>query len=310
MHSKLKIKYIAIVGLGLIGGSLAKALKQKDYKIIGIDSSYKTISSAIKGNTIDCGFTKLSPNTLLRADLVFLATPLNLIGKYIKQIGKFVKHDLILADLGSTKLEICKIAKEVLPANIVFIGGHPMAGSEKFGFEVSDKKLFKNSVWALTPIDKNNKTKQALKLLEILIDKIEGRSIVVTPELHDKAVALISHLPLLSAIALCKLVEKVKDKKLQKLALLLASTGFKDTTRIAGGNFNLNADIISSNFSELEKLIPKYIVVLKDLIEKVSCSDPKLLKEFKNISSWRNKLYLRSEKLRGLPRGIEQANSN
>ena len=138
-----KSKCIVVVGLGLIGGSLAKALKARGYYIVGIDKKESALKIAKKQKVINEGYTKLSNQALKNVNLIFLSTPLSLIPFYIKEIAKTIKHDVILTDTGSTKQEICKIAKKNLPRNITFIGGHPMSGTEKQGFKFSDRTYLK-----------------------------------------------------------------------------------------------------------------------------------------------------------------------
>ena len=291
MMQEKKIKHIAIIGLGLIGGSLAMALKINGYQVIGITNNSETISLALARKAIDQGFTELTPETLKNVDLVFLCTPLSCIPQYIQEIAKVVKHELILTDVGSTKLEICKIAKNTLPQNITFVGGHPMAGTEKAGFFAADISLFKNCAWLLTPYDENKKAKDVLSSLEKIIIEIGAKPVVVNPEKHDQAVALVSHLPLLASVGLCQIVKDLKDQELKDLALKIASSGFRDTTRIGGGNPEMNFGLLISNFSEIISLLPKYSSELDSIIKLARENPDKLLENLKCINDWRSKLY-------------------
>ena len=257
-----KIRCIGVIGLGLIGGSLAMALKEKGYKVTGItnDKSFRL-------------------GQLQNTDLIFICTPLNLINSYIKKITKIVKHPLILTDVGSTKSEICKYAQKILPANITFIGGHPMAGSEKSGIKWADKALFQNCAWVLTPINKNSK--QEIKTLQKIIKQIGAKILITTPDEHDRAVALISHLPLLASIGLCEVVRNIKDPKLRRLAKAIASSGFRDTTRIGAGNPELSLNLLRSNSKNLSKLIPIYLKEL-NYIFRLANKKPKTLNNLLN----------------------------
>lgn len=278
-----KIKRIAIIGLGLIGGSLAKVLKNK-YEIIGISKSKTTIQKALKQKIINKGYIDLNKNTLLGVDLIFICTPLSLISQKIKELSKVLDHEVIVTDVGSTKNEICNFAKSKLPENIIFIGGHPMAGNEFSGIDYADKELFKNTVWVLTPI-RNHKT--SIKNLENVIKVTGAKVLISNSKEHDEAVALISHLPILISSSLCNLLLGVKNKKLKSLAEKLASSGFRDTTRIAGGNPKLNSDLTASNFNEISKLIPAYI----NEVKKMTGLKNNAFIEFTKISNWRRKLY-------------------
>lgn len=300
MTSKSNIKNIAIIGLGLIGGSLAKALKGKGFSVTGITKNPKTIKLALKEKVISRGFTKLSLKALENIDIVFICTPLPLIKDYLNKISKLkLNNKFIITDAGSTKSEICKYAKKVfspkhsilktqysmLNTQYFFIGGHPMAGTEKSGFTASEKDLFKNRAWILTPTKKDNVT---LNKLNTIIKKVGGIPIITTPEEHDQAVALISHLPLLTSIGLCQITKK---SKFNKLASMIASSGFRDTTRIAGGNPEMNSNLLLSNSIELQKLLPLYLKELNNLLKMAKTKSTNLYKELNIVGNWRSRLY-------------------
>ena len=138
----MKISCAAVVGLGLIGGSMARALKQKlrINTVIGIDSNRQTIKDALAEDAIDMGFCEM-PSELKNCDIVFLAVPLNTVVHTVKEVSVYTGNDCIITDMCSTKQEmICQIEQEM--PNIRFIGGHPMAGSEKSGFHASASTLF------------------------------------------------------------------------------------------------------------------------------------------------------------------------
>lgn len=283
---KHKIKNIAIIGLGLIGGSLAKVLKGKGYTITGITKSQKTIRLALKEKVINKGYTRLSSKALEDTDLIFICTPLHLITTCLNKISKLnLKKGIIVTDVGSTKTEICDYARRRTGGTSLqlFIGGHPMAGTEKAGFISSKKNLFKNSAWILTPTNKNNKPVTAIKTI---IKKIGAKPIITTPEKHDQAVALISHLPLLASIGLC---EAVKKSSIKEFASIIASSGFKDTTRIASGNPEMNSNLLISNSLVLGKLLPVYLKELNNILKMAKTKD--LHRKLDSVSQWRNNLY-------------------
>lgn len=294
---KNRIKRIGIVGLGLIGGSIAMALKVNGYYIVGITKTNETLSNAKNAKAIDEGYLELTEKALNDIDLIILSTPLTQIDHYIEQVSKIVKKEIILTDVGSTKLEICNFARKVLPQNITFIGGHPMAGSEKAGFLSAQITLFKNCAWLLTPLnkddkdDKDDKTQKALLVLKTIVRQIGAKPIITTPEKHDLAVALVSHLPLLVSIGLCQIVQSLDDPELKHLTSLIASSGFRDTTRIGGGNPEMNSNLLTSNYFQLAELLPKYYKELQKLIN-LAKENPKLLQEsLSKINEWRAKLY-------------------
>ena len=280
---------IAIIGLGLIGGSLARDLKASGYYIVGISRKKETINIAKKENVINEGYNSLEGKVLNSVDLIIIATPLSQITSFIKQISKIVKSDVILTDVGSTKSDICSYAKKVLPPNIIFIGGHPMAGTEKSGFRASQKYLFKQCAWILTPLDKskNNGISTLLKIVK----STGAIPIITSAKKHDRAVALISHMPILISVALCQLVKNTRDKELLKLAQLIASSGFRDTTRVGGGNPELNKDLITSNLLQIAPLVVNYEKGIRLLIETVRKNPKQFFKTLNEVSDWRNKLY-------------------
>lgn len=293
---KKNIKNIAIIGLGLIGGSIAKALKIKGYKIIGITKNPKTIKLALKEKAINKGYTKLNSQSLKNIDLIFICTPLHLITTYLNKISKFQpkagpplaeKKGVIITDTGSTKSEICKhAARHATGISLqFFIGGHPMAGTEKSGFSAAHKDLFKNCAWILTPVNKHNRLLTAIKTV---VKKIGAKPMVTNPEKHDKAVALVSHLPLLASIGLC---QTVRGSNFRELASTVASSGFRDSTRIAGGNPKMNSNLLISNLPILKKLLPVYIKELNNIIRMADTKSKNLHKKLNTVSRWRNSLY-------------------
>lgn len=304
MAVKGKVKRIAIVGLGLIGSSLAMALKVNGYQIVGIARKKETIDLALARRAIDSGFTQIISEAFNGVELIFLTGPLSLISEHIEKVSKLVSNEVILSDVGSTKSEICKTAKNVLPENIVFVGGHPMAGTEKAGFVAAQVGLFKNCAWLFTPLDESKKSKEALKILEELAMQIGAVPIVTDSEKHDQAVALVSHLPLLASIGLCQIVKNLSDPELLRLASLIASSGYRDTTRIGGGNPNMNFDLINSNYLQLVELLPKYCKELETITKLAKEKPDDLLKMMEEINKWRNNLYNSDGKNNLLSRSI------
>ena len=296
MTSKNKIKRIVIIGLGLIGGSLAKALKAKGYHITGITKRAETINLARKQKAIDLGFTKLNNKLLEQVDVVFICTPLKLISAYIKKISKLkLKKEIIVTDVGSTKSKICNFTKLLFSQSpalpFIFVGGHPMAGTEESGFRAAQIELFKKCAWVLTPLDDSEKTNKAIEVLQNLIEKIAAKPIITSPAKHDQAAALVSHLPLLASIGLCQMLKNLNDPKLCNLATMIASSGFRDMTRISGGNPEMNLGLLSSNLLQIKSLLPKYYKELETIIKLVNKEPSKLHNTLTLIHEWRSKLY-------------------
>ncbi len=248
------MKKVAIIGLGLIGGSLGLAIKQKKLaeKVLGFPHREQTIAEALSMGAIDEGSMDLKIG-LAEADLIFICTPLSVIIPKLKEILPYIKPGTIITDVGSVKEDIVKEAKKIVPKGIKFIGGHPMAGKEKVKLSAAEANLFEGRAYILTGSSKK---------LEKIIQRIGGRLIKMKPKQHDQIVAAVSHLPLAVASTLVKAVsspEGIKD--IQEIA----SSGFRDTTRIASGDPQLGKDIFTMNQKAVLKQLRNFKKSLKEL---------------------------------------------
>ena len=255
-------KRIAIHGVGLLGASLGLALKQSGFAgtIVGI-SSEATIATALDIGVIDCGFSHDQLDVAVRdADVLFLCSP---IGAIIETIGRLsemaLPDNLVISDVGSTKFAICQSAKS-LPANVKFIGGHPMAGSEKTGVSAADPYLFQNAIYALTP-DAND-TELAGDLALFLSKHCGCKTIILDPEIHDRMTATISHVPHILAVALVEFAAEADAKTPGTLSL--AAGGFRDMTRIAASSWKVWKDIYATNTSEVCAQLDKCVSALTE----------------------------------------------
>lgn len=276
-----KFKNIAVVGVGLIGASLASALKkyQPEIKITGVDSCAESIEKAESLGIIDQGFKKIGSN-LKEAELIFIAVPVAAIPAVIKKIDQGSDKKQLLVDLGSTKKEIMLQAKKILTeSSKEFIGGHPMAGSHKSGVEWHDSELFKGAPFILTPWLENDKGEKAkkkvlkrenLKELKTLIEALGAQVHIISASEHDRCTAYLSHLPHLLSSALVNLSDQ---KDFENKFLKLSGSGYRDMTRIAASSADLWQDIICSNRNNLAELIEKYIVELKELQHNLENND-------------------------------------
>ncbi|MBD3385209.1 prephenate dehydrogenase/arogenate dehydrogenase family protein [candidate division KSB1 bacterium] len=255
--------HIAIVGIGLIGGSLALALKKKGYTgtIVGVDSE-EIIQQARERNAVDKAYIKPDiENAVKDADLIFLCTPIAEIIKILQTIGKFVKPSALITDVGSTKRKIMEIANIHLPSDVNFIGGHPMAGSEFSSIDAADPFLFENTTWVLTPgRPLNEEDKRAFgELLEFIGAKV----LLLLPNLHDEIAAAVSHLPQMAAVALMHLAA---SRQLESPHFLkMAAGGFRDMTRISSSPFGIWTDILQTNNDMIENYIDAYITELQTI---------------------------------------------
>jgi prephenate dehydrogenase len=232
---RLQEAKIAVVGLGLMGGSIALALKGKCAALYGIDSDHATLKLALSKNIVDQ--TDTDPVKLLpQADLIILATPVPAIIDFIYKLPALQQKPCILLDLGSTKKDIVQ-AMDTLPENFDPLGGHPICGKEKLGLENADANLFQNAPFVITSLERT--TRRARNAAEQVISEIGARLIEMDAEVHDRILASTSHLPFLlsSALALSTPQEFVS----------FVGTGFKSTSRLAGTPSHMTMGILKSN---------------------------------------------------------------
>jgi prephenate dehydrogenase len=247
-----EFKRITIIGAGLIGGSLAQAIKESGSaaEVRGYFRKESSLRKAKKLNILDGCYRDLK-RALLGADLVILATPVQSIIEIGSKIKELLAQDAVITDAGSTKAEIVAKLGRLYPKN--FIGAHPLAGSEKKGLEHADPKLFKDKVTILTPTDKSSK--DTLKRLRSFWKGLGAKVVVLDPKSHDKLLSKISHLP---HILMYPLLDIIAEEELR-----LASSGFRDATRIAASDSKIWSDIILSNRKNILKDIDSYIKKLQ-----------------------------------------------
>lgn len=247
---------IGIVGLGLIGGSLAKAFREAlpHSVIVAYNRRELPRKRAIEEGVADIVTDKIDEK-FADCDYIFLCTPVEYNAMYLKEIKAVMKESCIITDAGSTKTNIHEaVIAENLEAN--FIGGHPMAGSEKAGYEFSTPWLYKNAYYVITPTPKTNM--ERLKELEMIVKSIGAKPVIIDDyKKHDYAVAGISHVPHVISAELANMVKYADtDDFLMKR---LAANGFKDTTRIAASSPEMWQQICMTNKDNIVMLMDKYI---------------------------------------------------
>lgn len=238
----MKFKKIAIIGLGLIGGSLALAIKKKKLakKIVGVSKSSRTVNLAKRCKLVDQASRDLK--IIKGADLVILATPVDTILKLAPRVNAIVDSNCIVTDVGSTKRKIVSSLDKIF---VNFLGSHPLAGSEKKGLTFSDPDIFKDSICIITPT-KSTKQK-ALTALKRFWDSVGTKLISMPVDEHDKVLSFSSHLPHIVAFSL---ISTVPEKY-----LTLAAGGLKDTTRVASSDTVLWENVFFSNKDNLIRAI-------------------------------------------------------
>jgi len=249
---------IGIIGLGLIGGSIFKSLKKyENYDVIGISSSVKNEENVFSD------YEKLK-----ECHLIFVCTPMNVTISVLEKLESIVSNETIVTDVCSLKEFVSQ--KEY---SFKFIPSHPMAGTENQGWKASFAELFIGANWVITPFKGEVLPEQ--EILENVIKDLGANIIITTPEEHDKAVSLISHMPLVIAQALC---ENIRDNK---LAQVLAASGFKDTTRLALSNVEMANDMVTLNIDNINKSLNSLKLAVNRLLEDDYINKAQQIKEFR-----------------------------
>lgn len=253
-------KKVAIVGAGLIGGSIGLALKKYGLadEVVGVTRHKKNLLLAKKRKAIDRGSVSL--DIIRDADLVILATPVNTIIKLAPAVSRIVCGDCIITDVGSTKKEIVLALEKLFPR---YIGSHPLAGSEKRSVSHAHADIFKDTLCILTTT--KNSDRRALNLLKIFWGKLGARRFILSPEAHDKILSFVSHLPHAAAFSLIAAVPRE--------FLKFSSAGLRDTTRIAASDSELWADILLSNSKNISQAITLFQGKLSGLNEAIRSKD-------------------------------------
>lgn len=264
-------KTVAIMGLGLIGGSIALALKEslkEEVTVTAFDCQKTTIEYARQCTPIDL-VTDDYIAAVKDADLVVLAVPVLQMIPLAETIMPHLKEGAVLTDVGSTKAAICKDMVPILRDDISFVAGHPMAGTELSGIAAAKKDLFKNKVYIV--ISETAKDEASVALVESMVRAIGARVATLDLVLHDSCVAVISHVPHVAAAGLVNLLgcspEEIEHN------LKLAGGGFRDTTRIASSDADMWADICISNGKAIQKTLRSYQEMMGLIIDAIETGD-------------------------------------
>ncbi len=252
---------VAIVGLGLIGGSMGLALHKTRVarRVIGYDSGDGVREQARKAGAVDEISDCLS-DVVRGANLVILATPVGAMHTILQSISSELSPGTIVTDVASTKVQVISWAEQFLPTNVFFVGGHPMAGKEVSGVNAADAELFRNRIYCLTPTAHTNPT--AVSNISSFVEMLGAKLHFLDPFAHDDQVAGVSHLPFLASVAL---MTTVGENTTWNDASLLASTGFRDVTRLAGGSPEMYRDICLTNSTAITERLDAYISTLSML---------------------------------------------
>src|SRR5690625_111412 len=263
---------VLIAGLGLIGGSLAKAIAQtNDHHLIGYDHHVDTIDYALENKIIDESFSSFSA-AVEQADIVILATPISETIRLIHILDEIqLNHDIIVTDVSSVKSSIMDAANTIKHERITFIGGHPMAGSHKTGIKAAKAHLFENAIYVLTPMSSHS-NKDVATLKQVL-KETKSRFVILQPDEHDEMTSVFSHFHHLIASSLVHQAKRWEDTH----AYLpeLAAGGFRDITRIASSNPKMWQDIFYHNGYKMAHLLDEWIKEMEYVKEVLEAKDKK-----------------------------------
>jgi len=258
---------VAVVGLGLMGGSLAGALRGRCRAVVGVARRTETIEAALARGLVDRGTADLASG-VRQADVVILATPARAILHTLDEIGPLLPEGCLLMDLGSTKAQI--VARmAALPGHVQPLGGHPMCGKEVSGIEAADPALYQGHIFVLTPLARTSEA--ALVQGCALVEAIGGRPLILPPERHDRLVAVVSHLPYLLACALVGTAEATAS--IDPLVWGVAASGFRDTSRLAASDVTMMLDILLTNREPVLEALEDCAGQLRDLARLVDSGD-------------------------------------
>lgn len=250
---------IGIVGLGLIGGSLGFEFRAHGHHVLGVSRKGETCITAQEKGVVDRADTDLA--LMQDADVVFLCTPLGAIPTTTTSLIPHLKPDTVLTDVGSVKQWVVEYLSPRWPN---FIGGHPMAGTADSGIEAAQTDLFTGAAYVLTPTETTPPI--ALETVEALIQPLQTRIYHCSPEDHDRAVAWISHLPVMISASLIGACMSEPEARVLQLAIDLASSGFRDTSRVGGGNPDLGPMMAQYNRPALLTALHSYRQQLDQVI--------------------------------------------
>ncbi len=264
---------IGLVGLGLIGGSMGLDLRNYGFEVLGVSRKQKTCQQALDLGAVDEASTDLS--LLKSVDLIYICTPINTITPILKQLIPHLQPQTIVTDVGSVKKPVVEECSH-LWSN--FVGGHPMAGKAEQGIEAAQKGLFIKAAYVLTPT--STTPQLAIDSVGEIATILGCQLSICSPETHDRAVAWISHLPAMVSASLIAACMEELDPSVLQLAQNLASSGFRDTSRVGGGNPELGEMMARYNSSQLLNALCQYRQSLDTIIKFIQQEDWCSLQEF------------------------------
>lgn len=275
---------IGIVGLGLIGGSIGLDLRSRGFDVFGVSSRQQTCDRAQARGVVSEASIHLS--LMAAADVVFICTPLGSIEPIVRDLIPYLSPDTIVTDVGSVKTPIVQAVSSLWPN---FVGGHPMAGTAESGIEAAVPDLFVGRPYVLTP-QAQTPTAAVDRVEEIA--RLLGASVYrCSPLDHDRAVAWISHLPIVASATLVAACDREGDRDIVNLAQHLASSGFRDTSRVGGGNPELGVMVAKYNRDELLRSLSIYRDSLDEFIGDIEAKNWQALEHKLKLTQQARKNY-------------------
>lgn len=253
---------IGIVGLGLIGGSLGLDFRAQGHVVVGVSRQSHTCDRSLALGVVDEAGVDLQ--RMRGCDVIFLCTPLNVLVKTALAMIPELGEETIVTDVGSAKATIVESLEPHIPN---FVGGHPMAGKAERGIDVAQEGLFAHNPYILTPTPST--PPRAIEVLHTLIEELQARYYTASPAQHDRAVAWISHLPVMVSASLIQSCFQESDPTILHLAQNLASSGFRDTSRVGGGVPELGRLMAEYNTTALLQSLYQYRQVLDRFIQQI-----------------------------------------
>lgn len=278
---------IGFIGLGLIGGSIAKSIRRifPDYTIIAFDVDRNALQTALRDGTVTTA-TEQIDSTFSLCDYIFLCAPVHYNIEYLPLLKSFMKPDCILTDVGSVKTDIYQAVLDQGLSDS-FIGGHPMVGSERSGYEAANDHLIENAYYFITPSSSVEQTR--IEEFSTFIEDLGAITIIYSPARHDQTTAYISHIPHIIASELVNLVREKDDSK--GMNRQLAAGGFKDITRIASSNPVIWEHILLSNPNNIIAGLEEYMEDLQQIVQAIHKRDNQYIHDFfQNAQEYRDSI--------------------
>ena len=268
-HLTLRESTIAVVGLGLMGGSLAMACRHGAIcrEVIGVTRRSETARQALDLAAVHRATTDLAEG-VGDADVIVLASPVRIIIRQLRQLATIPLRPCLLLDLGSTKHDIVQ-AMAGLPPQVQPLGAHPMCGKETSGLSAADPALYRGAPWVLAPLPRTSPA--ALALARELATAVGARPLVMDADRHDRLVAAVSHLPYLLAVALVRASAELAE--VDAMVWQLAASGFRDTSRLAGSDVDMMLDILMTNRAAVGEALARASSQLSRLAKLVAAAD-------------------------------------